>query len=86
MRHTASPYAKSAVYNTQVKTFTIARQILPHDCTLLRLLRPYRTEACRIARRETARAVRAIRRSAGTFPPPPAFGLASCMPAHFQGA
>jgi hypothetical protein len=81
MPYNASPFVTSAVYNTQVKTFSLARQILPHECTLLRLLRPYRTEACRNARRDVALAVRALRRSSGVFPPPPGFGLVSAVPA-----
>lgn len=80
MPRNQSPFARSAVYNAQVKSFTIARLLAGDSCQLLRILKQYRTEASRQVRSDTAAAVRGIRRSKQPFPLPPSCGHVSVMP------
>jgi hypothetical protein len=72
----------TAVYNAHVKTFGVALGITGIDWRLLRVLPLYRSQAARQARQETAKAVRAIRQTHGTFPIPPSGGIASAMPTY----
>lgn len=71
-------FKPSSVYNAHVKSFTVARQLIPGSCHLIRVVAQYRNDASRAARSATAKAVRAIRNGDGSFMPPPHFGHITC--------
>jgi hypothetical protein len=75
-----SAFAPSAVYSTQVKTATVGLSIVPRQWHLLRLVRAYRTPESVAARSRLAQEVRAMRKAALPFLPPPALNICTAYP------
>lgn len=72
--------ARSAVYNTQVKTATVGLSVVPCQWHLIRRVRAYRTPESLAARSRLAQEVRAMRRNGTPFGPPPQFGIRTAHP------
>lgn len=75
-------FDKSVVYRAQVKTFSVARQMLSSELQQVRVMPPYRDEATRQIRHRIAKAVVAIRQGGGDFPLAPKSGLATIYLGH----
>lgn len=77
-----SLFDESVVFKAQVKTFSVARQILSNELECVRVLPPYRDEATLQVRHKIAKAVIAIRQGDGKFPVKPKCGLTTIYLGH----